>query len=396
VGARFAVENNVKLKSKKWVAYRDELSKWSFNDRPFELARYWVEETSKAMSKGEHVKQYVRKHAEAHPVRGITWNQILAYGWMDELYDFTDEVLDIWLENFDLTGDWCISSDSFNLGMRSRSPDDAKLEYVVEMTLDQARQIGYATGVSSCNAFKKHIVTVNIVRYILDQYEKILGCKIISPKTEGGKIYTIIRDAYLNGENIQHYDVAGMEVITPTIINGGFKMRLGIGICVGWRDIIPELLSGVGPTSDFDMIAHLELLCRIIIKAPKIIVILGDNGIFIGGVLMNTVLYGREPLEDKIGRSLGLTCTEFIHPVAHNVTVDTANKRINITKDELLKGFVVKNKMLMKDREQIANYFIGRVGNKELYDILPTLKPEADVYSPREMVEYGLDLEATI
>jgi hypothetical protein len=393
VGAQFAVDNNVKLKSKKWVGYREELSKWKFSERPFELARYWAEQTYKLMSKGDHVREYVKKHAEAHPKRAVTWNQILAYGWMDELYDFTREVMDLWNEKFDMRGDWCISSDTFNLGMRSRSPDDAELEYQVTITLDQARQIGYATGISSCNAFKKHSDNIRVMRYIFDIYEKIIGCRIISPKTEGGIVYTIIRDAYLEGKIIKRFDVRGMELITPTILNAGFHMRLGIGICVGWRDIIPELLSGVGPTSDFDMIAHLELLVKLIIKPPEIIIILGDDATIIGGLLVNSILYEWQELEDKLGRTLGIICTEFMHPIAHNITVDTANKRINVTQDDLIKGFRVKNKMPMLERERIADYFTGKVGNKELYEILPTIKPEAYVYSPREMIEYGLGFQ---
>lgn len=390
VGAQFAVENDVKLKSQKWIEYRKALNKWDFKDRPFVLAEYWVEQTYKNMCQGEHVKQYVRKHAEAHPVKGITWNQILAYGWMDELFEFSKFIVGYWLENFYDEGDWCITSDSFNLGMRSRTPNNSRLDYIILLILERARQIGYATGVSSCNAFKKHDVTISIMRYIFDIYEELIGCRIISPKTEGGVVYTIIQEAYLEGKNIQHYDVRGMELITPTIINGGFNMKLGIGICVGWRDIIPELLSGVGPTSDFDIIAHLELLLKLIIKPPEVIVILGDDGTFIGGLLMNSVLYERQRMDDKLSRTLGLVCGEYIHPVAHNITVDTANKRINVQADELKKGFQVKNKMPIKQREEIADYFIGKVGNQELSEILPKLEPEAHIYSPREMIEYGL------
>ena len=388
---RSVVENDVGLKISKWNGYRNEIRRLGFPGR-LDLVYKWVEEAKKSFSMGEHTKKYIREHAESHPVRGYTWNQLLKFKLLDDLYDFTKTVIDTWYERFYDTGNWCLDAGSFNIGMRARSPDNIIFDYFIPFRLTRGRQIGYNPGPSSVNAFIPHDITLQMMRHIFDVYEKELGCKILSPKTEGGVIYKIIRDAYLNGEQISHYDVAGMELITPSIINGSDRdFPFGLGMVIGRRGDMPELLSGVGPTSDWDMIAHLELLKRILIKAPKIIIILGDDATFIGDYkIISTSLYEAQEKDDITTRTLGLTCNEYMHPIGRNITVDTATKRINLEGDA-----TIVNKMPFKEREDIAEYFTGSIRGIPLADIIGQVKPVSGVYSPREMIEKQLKIEAT-
>lgn len=385
---RSVVENDVGLKLLKWQKYREEIVKLRFPGVK-DLAHEWVYKSRINMSYGDHVKEYVSKHQESHPVQGYTWNQLLKAGLMKRLYDFTQAVVAEWDNNFNEEGDWCLNSNSFNIGMRARSPDKIEFNYHIPFRLDRGRQIGYNPGPSSINAFVPHHEQLKVMRSIFDEYAEQIGCRIISPKTEGGLIYTEIRDRFLEGKEIMHYDVAGMELITPSIINGDVRnFPKGLGMVIGRRGDCPELLSGVGPTSDYDMIAHLELLKKLIKKTPELIVILGDDGTIVGGELYNSVLYERQDKDDKMVRTLGLTCSKYMHPVGRNITVDTADKRINMEKDEL----IVKNQLTIEERTDIAEYFTGSIRGRYLSDLIGKIKPQSGIYSPREMVEFGLGI----
>jgi hypothetical protein len=388
---RSVVENDVGLKLKKWIGYKNEIDRVGFPGR-LELAHYWVEEVMNAFSKGDHVISYVKEHQESHPVRGYTWNQLLKFDLLDKLFDFTKEVVKEWYDRFLEPGNWCLDSTSFNIGMRARSPDDIVFDYHIPFRLTRGRQIGYNPGPSSVNAFVPHEKSISIMKKIFEIYENEIGCKIYCPKIDGGVIYSKIREDYLNGKKIVHYDVSGMELITPAIINGSPRdFPFGLGMVIGRRGEAPELLSGVGPTSDWDMIAHLELLKRILIKPPEYIVILGDDATLVGDFkLLNTLLYERQEADDKTVRTLGLTCNEYMHPIGRNITVDTADKRINVETDQ-----IVINKMPINERRDIADYFTGWIRGTPLHDIIGKIKPISGVYSPREMVERELGIEAT-
>jgi hypothetical protein len=388
---RSVVENDVGLKLLKWINYRSELVRLGFPGH-IDLAYEWVKNIHQNLSMGDHVKRYVIDHAEAHPVKGYTWNQLLKANLMDDLFEFTKNVTAVWLEHFYDIGEWCLDSESFNIGMRARSPDDIQFDYYVPFILTRGRQIGYNPGPSSVNAFVPHEKILSYMKKIFNYYSNELGCQIMCPKVDGGRVYTEIRNAYLNGEKISHYDVAGMELITPSIIYGDVRnFPLGLGMVIGRRGDMPELLSGVGPTSDWDMIAHLELLIRILVKPPRLIIILGDDATFIGDFkILNTQLYEQQDRDDRLVRTLGLTCNEFMHPVGRNITIDTANKRINVQIDQ-----IIENKMPMNEREDIAEYFTGWIRGREVAEIIGKVKAEEEVYSPREMVEKAIGISAT-
>jgi hypothetical protein len=281
-------------------------------------------------------------------------------------------------------------------GIRGRSPN-VKLAIVSSFLVDRSRQIGTMPGVSTGGAFTPHDKMTVFMRGVFDAYEKVLNCKIYSPKTEGGEIYNLIRDAYLNGQKILIGDVAGMEIITPTILNGNLGgLCFGLGCVTAYLGPIPELLSGVFPTSDFDMIAHLELLARIIPKdmVVEFIVILGDNSVLVlkkgtEGELPSTPLYGIEHPDQEILRVLGLTCTEKMHPVAHNISVDNAKKRLNI-----IQGQPIVNKLTSEQREGIADLFTGKVNGVELYEIIDKFEMTEGMYSPKQFVGSIVNIES--
>jgi hypothetical protein len=261
---------------------------------------------------------------------------------------------------------------------------------------ERCRQIGYVTGISSLNAFVPHKVKVDVLRHIFDEYENILDTRIICPKTEGGSIYTDLRDHKLDGYELVHYDVSGMELITPSVIHkriGNFNF--GIGAVVGYMGGIPELLSGVSPTSDYDMIAHLELL-RSFLKEnrlkPVFIVILGDDCTLVlekAAKIQEHPLYERQKSDDRMSRTLGLTTGEWMHPVGLNITIDRADKRISL-KDNWDKP--IHNKMTMQEREDIAEFFTGSIREKPIHEIIQESGPISGVYSPKEMVLRWFDL----
>jgi hypothetical protein len=389
---RSVVENDVLLKLEKWRIYREEINKLYFPGC-LDIAYDWVCNAKSSLTNDENVvRSYVLDHQESHPVKGYTWNQLLKAKLMPRLYDFTSTVIDKWESDFYLEGNWCIDSSSFNIGMRARSPDNIIFNYSVPFELERGRQIGYNPGPSSVNAFISHIDMIKIMSKIFRYYEHQLGFKIYCPKIDGGKVYTLIRDAYLEGKDIRHYDVAGMELITPSIINGDTRnFPFGLGMVIGRRGDMPELLSGVGPTSDWDMIAHLELIKKVMIKKPEFIVILGDDATWIGGEVIQTPLYERQDADDRTVRTLGLTCSEYMHPIGRNITIDTADKRINVELD----GQTVVNKMDFEERRKIADYFTGWIGGVPSHEIIGKVSPEAGKYSPRELIESQIGIAAT-
>jgi hypothetical protein len=279
IASNAARENNRKLKLKKWVVYRAELVDMFGTLRRTEATEFaagWVSNCKQHLRYDDYTKQYVSHHQEAHPTRGITWGELLKLDMMDDLFEFTGDFVDAWDEWYLETGNWGLNIDLTNFGIRGRSPKIGFGRYL-EFVLDQARQIGYVPGPSSSGAFYRHRYQRQYMRRIFDEYEGLLGCKIISPKTEGGKIYTILRDFFLDGHKLQNFDVSGMELITPSVINGQIgNLIFGLGCVTAYLGDIPELLSGVNPTSDYDMIAHLEMLRPdikkpIVRKRPKMI-----------------------------------------------------------------------------------------------------------------------------
>jgi hypothetical protein len=344
-----------------------------------------------SFKKGEHVKKYVSEHESSHPVRNYTWGQLLKYGWLDSFMDYTKEVVDIWFEEFFTEGDWCLSPQTYRRGFRSRSPGDLMAVFML-FTLWRSRKIGYNPGPSSCLAGVPHETQVKFIRDVCDKFESLLGCKIYSPKTEGGMIYSVISDAINKNKPVAHYDVAGMEIITPSLIMGRVSnFILGIGITVGYTKDMAELLSGVGPTSDWTMIAHLVLLYLLLEKPPESIVILGDDCTLIGDFKIKTsVLYERQDEDDRAERTLGLTCGKLAHPVYENVSIDNAKKAFDI-----IIGQPIKNHMEYDDRKVIAELFTGVVQGVPLLELLEKMPPESGVYSPKEMISKYLNLDIT-
>lgn len=395
IGCRSFTYNDDKLKLLKWEKYRSALLSLIHDDRIHELALWfcykWLSMVRRYFSKGEHVKKYVAEHESSHPVKDYTWGQLLKYGWLDVFLDYTKDIIDLWHDEFFTEGDWCLSPETYRRGFRSRSPGDLMAVFMI-FVLWRSRKIGYNPGPSSCLAGVEHIVQVSFVREVMDKFESLLGCDIYSPKTEGGKVYNIISDAIVAGKPVAHYDVAGMEIITPSLIMGRMTdFVLGIGITVGYTKDMAELLSGVGPTSDWTMIAHLVLLYLLIEKPPEAIVILGDDCTIIGDFRMkNSILYERQEQDDKAERTLGLTCGKLAHPVYENVSVDNAKKAFDI-----IIGQPIKNHMEYDDRKTIAELFTGEVQGVPLLDLLEKMPPDSGVYSPKEMISKYLNLDIT-
>lgn len=391
ITSKAARENDRKLKVEKWTAFRNELvslfgNKWQ--TEATNHAHNWVKNARANLKYDDWTHTYVKAHQESHPVRGMSWGQLLLYKEMNKFFRFTKEFVSWWDDEFLTPGDWSLSQETTNYGIRARSPDDMKFRVYQEPTLTRARQIGFCPGVSSVNAFVRHNKSLSYMRKVFNEYESILGCRIISPKTEGGIIYTILRDEFLNGSSLNNYDVSGMELITPSLLNGQIgKMNAGLGAVVGYMQDIPELLSGVAPTSDWDMIAHLELLTKIIKKTPTIIVILGDDGTIVNGSVDNTILYERQYKDERIHRTLGLVTTELLHPVGLNITIDSATQQQVVTE-----GKWVHNRLTPKERSAVAELFTGFVNDVPLHELIGKLEPEPFAYSPKELLQIGLDI----
>jgi hypothetical protein len=383
-------ENDRRLKILKWSKFYDELVKlfsYEFQSEALDFAHDWVNVIKVNFKYDDWTKRYVSEHEEAHPVKGISWGQLLKYDKMNILSSYTKDFVGWWYDNFKDSGDWSLSQSTVNFGIRARSPDIRFMSYQ-SFILDRGRQIGFVPGPSTVNAFCRHDYSVKFMRKVFDYYEDKWGTRIISPKTEGGKAYTILRNEYLNGEILTNYDVAGMELITPSIIAGDLKqLPPGIGCCTSYLSNIPELLSGVGPTSDWDIIAHLKLLDKLIIKAPKISCFLGDDGTHVGGKIRNSILYERQEKDEAIHRTLGLTTTQYMHPVGLNITIDNAKHSFQVIQDHW-----IRNKLTFEERESIMNLFLGNVNGTPLYELIEKVEPQPFAYSPKQLLQYGLNI----
>lgn len=383
-------ENDRKLKLLKWPIFRDEIvrlfgRKWD-SDAMF-MAKGWVKTVRDNFAYDDWTKTYVNEHGYAHPVRGISWEQLLKFGMMNDLYEFTGDFTGWWYDEFDMPGDFSLSQSTISFGIRGRSPMVEFRPYQ-QFIMERARQIGFNPGPSTVNAFCKHIYMMRYMRSVFDEFEQKLGCRIISPKTEGGRIYTELRNAYLEGKVLTNYDVAGMELITPTIIAGDIhQLPPGIGCCVSYLEDIPELLSGVGPTSDWDIIAHLTLLEKIIDKTPELICVLGDDGTIVGGKIKNSHLYERQYEDERIHRTLGLTTTEYMHPVGLNITIDNAKHSLQVIPDQW-----IRNKLTFEERDSIADLFLGNVNGIPLHEIIGKMEPDPFEFSPKEMISKGFSV----
>jgi hypothetical protein len=330
------------------------------------------------------IKRYVINHVTAHPVRGISWGELYYSGLVTpKLFNFTKTWCDIWNERFNDPGDHALDLHRVGFGLRQRSPKFDLAPYIT-FILEQSRQIGYMPGSSSGGPFFPHDKQVAIMRKIFDYYEGILGCKIYSPKTEGGMIYSLLRDAFLEGKALLNFDVSGMELITPSILNGQIgKLRYGLGAVTSYLASIPELLSGVLPTSDLDMIAHLELLSRLLVGDIELIVILGDDATIVmrSGYIKLSPLYDQQLADQRIHRTLGLAVGKLMHPVGLNLTIDDAPKVIR-----LHQGHWVVNKMPLPERWKVAELFTGFVNGVPLHDIMRKAPAQEDWYSPKQFI----------
>jgi hypothetical protein len=394
-----AIENDRFLKVDKWVnSYSGALAKIMnhpyypvVQEAGYDLARFWVESFVNGMFYGDHTYGYVKAHETAHPAKGATWGQILLWEKMGYLWEFTSEVGESWKVNFDEEGNWSLDQRTINFGNRSRSPDIYMFIPYFQWLLERNRQIGYVTGISSLNAFVTHELKMKVMRTIFDNFKDLVGCPIYCPKTEGGSIYTMLRDSYLSGKTLVHYDVGGMELITPSLIQGKLgQFNYGIGVTIGYLNMIPELLSGVSCTSDWDMIAHLILLSVLLYgrKKPLYIVILGDDCTLVYDSesdvdIMVTPLYERQLKDDKLVRTLGLVTGEWMHPSGCNFTIDRADKRIQLRDNW---GAWINNSMPMPNRKLIAEFFAGSINTKPVHEILKNAPPYDYVYSPKELV----------
>jgi hypothetical protein len=394
-----ALEADRVLKVSKWNdAYEPALHKYfeyQEDKLAYECAQYWVEEYAKAKFYGPHTVEFVKAHKTSHPTPGITWNEVVRDKLMSSLWAITDEIANKWSEDFQETGDWCLAQEDIHHGNRQRSPD---VDFVAwcKWIVTRTRQIGYATGVSSLNAFIEHKVKMRVMREIFNRYENVLDCKIVCPKTEGGVIYSMLRDYYLEGYQLVHFDVAGMEIITPSIIMGRTKrFDFGIGAVIGYIKQVPELLSGVSPTSDWDMIAHLEFLryfFTLMDRKPLLIVILGDDCTMVfehPPRFRKHPLYERQISDDKMVRTLGLTTSEFMHPVGRPITIDRADKRIPM-RDNWDKW--IRNSKTPIDRNIIMELFTGIINEVPVHEILESAPPVDYLYSPKDIVLSQLDL----
>jgi hypothetical protein len=394
--SRASVEADRLLKLAKWAVYEDALARLlpHVSSLPYECAQYWVEEAFNHMSFGDHTYEFVKTHPNSKPCPNGTWTQVQEWGKLGILYNFTHEFTESWVENFREQGKWCLDWATINVGNRGRSPGVPFINWLKWLLL-RCRQIGYVTGPSSLNAFIEHEVKVAILKNIFKRFEEVIGCPILCPKIHGGSIYTKLRESYLDGKILAHYDVNGMEMITPSILQGRMNnFDRGIGTVIGYMGTIPELLSGVSPTSDWDMIAHLELFRILMEKSPirpLYVVILGDDMTVVWDDDWKIVspLYDRQHLDDRLVRTLGLVTAEWMHPVGRHITIDRADKRLNL---EHWWDRWIENRHDYQYRHDIAEFFAGSIREKPIHEILAKAPPIPNVYSPKEMVLHQVGL----
>jgi hypothetical protein len=143
-------------------------------------------------------------------------------------------------------------------------------------------------------------------------------------------------------------------------------------------------MSGVGPTSDYDMLAHLVLLA-IALKACNVemVVMLGDDATIVlkrGSRLPDeTIYYERQDSDEAMLRTLGLTCGRWMHPVGLNITIDSADKVLHYKQ-----GDIIKNKMPYEERSQVAEFFGGSIRGEPVSEIIAKKEWAEGVYSPKE------------
>lgn len=382
IGTMSCVYNDDFIKMDKWRRFAPELKKVLTHTKSKFTSLAYDHFKDMTLSYGPHTYNYVSTHGRSHPIPGSSWEQILAQGLMPRLYDFTKESFKIVKDNWWTEGNFAHNPKHLGMGSRARTPSDLLLAYQIYCYLVRSRRVGFVPGMSSFGAFNPHQNQVDRLQAVFDFFEQRWGCKIVSPKTIGGQVYTMIQDAMKEGKEIKHFDVAGMELITIPLISGFIKKRtFGLGAMTFQNLDWIELLSGVFPTTDWNIIAQLILLDYLIIESPELIVILGDDGTIIGGKLRKCILYERQPADDAINRTLGLSIsTKLIHPTGLNITIDSAAKRIDVERNRTK---VIRNKMPMPERQIVLNLFKGYVNDIPFSDILRKSPSMDGFYSPK-------------
>jgi hypothetical protein len=380
-----AVANEYQVKQYRWRQYIDAVDRVNIisKDIPaLELFNDYVNDLT--CTYGEHTKVYVKEHESAHPIKGTSWGELLKQGLMMTLKKFTSATIKIWKDRFYDEGDWAVHPAFIGKGVRARTPQGTDLAINQWLVLKRMRNVGFYPGPSSIGAFDPHEKQILRMRKIFDYFQERWGTRIISPKTEGGQAYLDLQQYILDGKyEVINQDVAGMELITPSLISGSTKSRpFGVGICTYKNGIIPELISGVFPTSDLDMLAHLKLLDALIKEPPKLIVILGDDETIVGGKLRSSILMERVGTDERIHRTLGLSIGRRIHPVGTHITVDTANRRINVPNDG--EWHRVAQKLNIRERLIIVDLFHGHIQGKPFDEVLAKTPSMEGYYSPKE------------
>lgn len=386
---RGSVHNDNLVKYFKWQRIRQEVHSLNNGSRidGLSIAREYV--NSIRCNRGDWTDKYLSTHSEAHPAPGIAWGELYKLNLLDPLYKFSSQFLKIWQERFDEPGEWAADPRFIGSGARGRTPSNMSLRAYYNFILARSRRVSFQPGPSSLGAFDTHHDQVQRLQKLFDFFEQRWGTKIYCPKIHGGSVYLRIQESILSGQKVEQYDVSGMELITPSIISGSLNTRpLGIGTVTFRNGMIPELMSGVFVTSDFDMLAHLMVLDQLMIKAPKYIVILGDDGVIVDGVLAKSLVYERQLRDEAIHRVLGLSIGKLIHPVGLNITVDTADKRINVpTHTSFSKGdgwTIVKNQLDLDARIGVKDLFLGRIGDQDYGAVLKKHPDMGGYYSPTE------------
>ena len=156
--SKSARENDRRLKLLKWPVFHEELVRlygYDWKTPSLRIAHDWVRVVRKNLKYDDWTKTYVANHEEAHPVRRVSWGQLLKYNKMDTLFSFTKEFVDWWDIHFEDPGDWSLSQMTISFGIRGRSPEVEYKAYQ-NFKLVRARQIGFNPGPSTVNAFCRH------------------------------------------------------------------------------------------------------------------------------------------------------------------------------------------------------------------------------------------------
>lgn len=380
-----AVANEQQVKMKRWINFKPAVDRLNTVTKVPALDMFKDYLDSITCTYGDHTVKYVSSHGSAHPVRNYSWNQLLRDKKLRRLHKFSQQTLKLWRDNYYLDGDWAMHPGVIGRGARSRTPAGTELAWNIYLLLKRMRRVGFVPGPSSLGAFDPHEAQVKRLRKIFDYFEQRWGTRIISPKTEGGSVYIELQEHILDGKELRNYDVRGMELITPSIIAKSTTSRpFGVGMITFKNGTIFELISGVFPTSDVTMLAHLVLLDYIMKKVPILIVILGDDVTIVGGKLALSLLYERVIKDERIHRTLGLSIGKKIHPAGSHIMIDRADKRINIPADN--KWHLVKQKLPFEERSQICDLFLGIVMGRDFAEVLNKFPSMGGFYSPKEWI----------